>query len=403
MQNIRLEGHGRYNPDPFDNNQQEEWKSDRDKQRSSWTPWLLIPYASKDIGLRPLPAGEAFWVSPNIWVESSDPFGNAVAGENNYVHTKIFNLGKATSAPTQVDFYWANPSLGISPATINYIGTEWVEVEPHAARSVRCSTPWKPIFLNNGHECLIVSCKSPIWESTAQLSQIHFQPQLDRQAGQRNVAVIKAKAGEQIDFSVSVNNFFPITAQGLIVTQIEHLAVADRAWKTLTHSEIINRVAAYSQVLVNTPSEMRGRFKEGSTEFRQAVKLAELIASSQPTQDDFVYRVAERANIARSAACVSAKFAEDDCITNSMNSISYLGHLLTATENLVSSTYALDPRRDIVLHEIAMKSSEQRRLEFQLGIPSDSQQNEFIVYHIAQIMEGTLLGGYTIIIWIESR
>jgi hypothetical protein len=403
MQNVRLEKRKRNKADNSDNNQQDEKNPNQDKPHSSWTPWLLIPYASNDIGLRPLPAEETFWLSPYIWIESSDPLGNAVAGEKNYVHTKIFNLGKATSAPTQVDFYWANPSLGISPATMNYIGTEWVEVEPRTARPVRCSTAWEPFFVNNGHECLIVSCKSPIWESTTQLSQLHFQPQLDRQAGQRNITVIKAKAGEQIDFSLFVNNFYPMTAQGLIVTRIEHLAVVNDAWERLTPSAIINRVAAYGQVFANTPIEMRGRFKEGSAEFRQAAKMAELIASRQPTQDSFVYRVAEQANFARSGACISTKLTEDCCIINPINSRSYLGRLLIATDNLTSSTYALDPNHDIVLHEITMKFSEQRRLELQLGIPFNAQQNEFVVYHLAQIMEESLLGGYTIVVWIEQR
>src|SRR5712691_1626995 len=104
----------------------------RPKRR--WTPWLLIPYSLSDFGLRPIPVGEQFWESPDIWIESNDPNGNAVAGEENFVHARIWNLGMALAAPVQVDFYWANPALGLDQTSWNKINKkdgkdrpEWVE------------------------------------------------------------------------------------------------------------------------------------------------------------------------------------------------------------------------------------------------------------------------------------
>src|SRR5689334_17868181 len=58
-----------------------------------WTPWLCIRYNLTDMGLRPIPANVPFWVSPDIWVESPDAFGNPVAGQENFVHARIFNHG----------------------------------------------------------------------------------------------------------------------------------------------------------------------------------------------------------------------------------------------------------------------------------------------------------------------
>ena len=50
----------------------------------SWTPWLLIRYTKADAGDRPVPAAAAFYLSPDIWVESSDPNGNAVPGRTQF-------------------------------------------------------------------------------------------------------------------------------------------------------------------------------------------------------------------------------------------------------------------------------------------------------------------------------
>src|SRR2546421_11043000 len=83
------------------------------------TPFLLIRYSTTDLGARPIPPGVPFWSSPDIWVESSDPAGNPVAGEPNFLHARIFNLGAFQAAPVQVDFYWANPALGLGPANMN--------------------------------------------------------------------------------------------------------------------------------------------------------------------------------------------------------------------------------------------------------------------------------------------
>ena len=66
----------------------------------TWTPWLLIRFATNDAGARSIANGTVFWLSPDIAVDSSDPWGNAVAGEENFVEARIFNLGKAPAIPT---------------------------------------------------------------------------------------------------------------------------------------------------------------------------------------------------------------------------------------------------------------------------------------------------------------
>src|SRR5262245_14757119 len=73
----------------------ETWRRYAQDERHSWTPWLLTRYQLNDVGARPIPNGVPYYYSPDIWIESSDPLGNPVAGEPNFVHVNIFNLGKA--------------------------------------------------------------------------------------------------------------------------------------------------------------------------------------------------------------------------------------------------------------------------------------------------------------------
>ena len=156
-----------------------------------FTPWLPIRYSATDLGARPLPPGTVFWASPDIWVESSDPLGNPVAGQDNFLHARLFNLGAFPAAPVKVDFYWADPSLGLGPGTMNLVGSEWVEVPSLSSVDVRCSESWKPVVVNDGHECVMVNCSNhvldPIWHP--------FQPTLDRHVAQRNLHVVTAQPG----------------------------------------------------------------------------------------------------------------------------------------------------------------------------------------------------------------
>jgi hypothetical protein len=97
------------------------------RARRTWTPWLVIRYTSTDDGRgRPIPDNTVFWASPDIWVESSDPLGNPVVGEANFVHARVFNLGKGAGEAYGVDMFWMEPSIG--PGSMNWLGSTWVEV-----------------------------------------------------------------------------------------------------------------------------------------------------------------------------------------------------------------------------------------------------------------------------------
>jgi len=205
----------------------------------SWTPWLLIRYAQADAGERPIPASDAFYLSPDIWVQSSDPSGNAVPGGPNFVSAAILNLGKAPAFPTRVDFYWGNPAIGLGPGQMHLIGTEWTQVPAHAVHVVRCTTPWVPVYENGGHECLIVNCTSPILDPIAQ----PFQPILDRHVGQRNITVLQGTPGQLIKFKLEVNNFFPLAAEVAITARTQQVTVSPQTLTSTPFRDVLNRIA----------------------------------------------------------------------------------------------------------------------------------------------------------------
>ncbi|MCL9844145.1 hypothetical protein [Ralstonia solanacearum] len=158
--------------------------------RARYAAWLVLPCNASDYGMRPLPSGTPYWASPFIWAESPSPSGNPVAGAENHIVTRLFNLGAATAAPTKVDFFWCDPSVGLGAADAHFIGTEYVEVQPMTSQVVRCATPWIPSYLNDGHECVFVQCDNHVLDPLL----LPFQPWADRHVGQRNMHVLQAVA-----------------------------------------------------------------------------------------------------------------------------------------------------------------------------------------------------------------
>lgn len=166
-----------------------EWQKGA-QERAPYSPWLVVPTALTDYGLRPLPTGMPYWSSPFIGVYSPDPSGMPLAGAANTVWARVFNLGAATSAPTMLRYYWADPSVGLAAAEAHPIGQVMVEVKPMSSVVVPCPTPWVPSYLNNGHECLFVSADNAVFDPIL----VPFQPWQDRHVGQRNVQVLPAVA-----------------------------------------------------------------------------------------------------------------------------------------------------------------------------------------------------------------
>lgn len=195
-------------------------------RKDEFLPYLLARTAVGDRGARPF--NGVFWESPDIFIAPNQeaataPFappttaGIAKANAPNTLYAHIWNLGKAPSYRVRVEFWWFNPSLGISRSSGHFIGATWVDLgnrfthydrwvevnQPYGKylsrgshAIVRCPETWIPPFENNGHECLVVRAFEPMLDPVA---SDQFSPTQDRHIAQRNIAVVQAASPASID------------------------------------------------------------------------------------------------------------------------------------------------------------------------------------------------------------
>lgn len=174
------------------------------KRKDEWLPYLVTRSGPGDNGQRPFVG--AFWESPDIFVTSGVPAeraglvptsrgGTVVAGQPTTLWAQVWNLGRAPVANARVEFYWCNPSLGISTQSATLIGVAHVDLgardSGRARTLVKCPVTWFPEYINAGHECLVVRLFEPL---TDPLPRPGWFPAIDRHVGQRNITVVEARS-----------------------------------------------------------------------------------------------------------------------------------------------------------------------------------------------------------------
>jgi len=174
----------------------------RRDRADNFYPYLLVRSVLGDRGDRPF--NTCFWESPDIWTAPGDPAtspavpanhgGSVTAGKAHTVYAHVWNLGFAPLAGIFVEFYWFNPSLGITGASANLIGIGRCELPGRGMNGshklVKCPKQWVPQFENGGHECLVVRVSGigdPIGAN-------EWSPWLNRHVAQRNISVLPAGA-----------------------------------------------------------------------------------------------------------------------------------------------------------------------------------------------------------------
>lgn len=175
-------------------------------------PYLFMRANPSDLGARPV-VGAPFWESPDIFIlagvapalaPSLPPqLGQiALAGQPNTLYAHVWNFGKAAANEIVVEFYWVDPSLGISPGSVHSIAQTFMTLgskgsgRSHAV--VKCPEAWTPTYVNGGHECLLVR----VWDNPSDLpGEPKFDASVNRHVAQRNIhvagpgaAMLKAKA-----------------------------------------------------------------------------------------------------------------------------------------------------------------------------------------------------------------
>src|SRR5450759_1192690 len=167
-----------------------------------YLPYIFMRAFAGDTGARPV--NGVFWESPDILVMPGvdpghapalppDLGGVAQAGADNTLYAHVWNLGQAPAADVLVEFYWFNPSLGFSGDAANLIGVTWTDVSARgntgSHRLVKCPVSWPAMYVNGGHECLMVRLSQP---STDPLSGPAWDASKNRHIGQRNIHVMSA-------------------------------------------------------------------------------------------------------------------------------------------------------------------------------------------------------------------
>jgi hypothetical protein len=66
---------------------------------------------------------------------------------------------------------------------------------------VTCPQTWVPVYLNDGHECLVVRVGDAMMDPVA---TNQFSPVADRHVGQRNIAVVRAASPAQITLNLDL-------------------------------------------------------------------------------------------------------------------------------------------------------------------------------------------------------
>ena len=169
-------------------------------------PYLFMRANPGDLGARPVVG--PFWESPDIFIlagvspelaPSLPPkLGDvALAGKPNTLYAHVWNFGKAAASEIVVEFYWVDPTLGISADSVHLIAQTFMTLGAKgSARShavVKCPEAWTPTYVNGGHECLVVR----VWDNPSDLpGEPKFDASQNRHVAQRNIHV--AAPGEQL-------------------------------------------------------------------------------------------------------------------------------------------------------------------------------------------------------------
>lgn len=355
-------------------------------RKRPWLPWLFIRGTAADTGARPVVwPPTPYWESPDIVVDSGDPQGRPIAGKPNFVLARIWNLGRAAAAPTKVDFGWANPALGLGPGHVFPISgnkPEYVLVPPLSAVWVKCQTPWVPVLVNGGHECLFVDCDNHILDPLRH----PWEPQIDRHAGQRNVTVISAPPGGLVNFGLEFNNIFPHATMATIAFRAEHLALTTVPRGLFEFNEVLGAMVAH------TIPAMPVR---ASAARRAALRARRPLSVERGAAGKAVAPIAVREILeGRGAPSLRSVIEERSATVPYANADAYVARLFQARAAR-SGERAVPVTR---LHELQMKAFEQRHLQLQLGVPPGARPGEFVVFHLVQENEGFPLGGYAVVV-----
>jgi hypothetical protein len=151
--------------------------------------------------------GNPWYLSTDVWtVPGPDPEGAPgipVVGQPCFLWARVRNTGQDAVQNATVRFYWANPAVGFDRTTANAVGTAYVTLGGGGQSDVLCLTPWVPVFVNGGHECILAEAFHPSLDPLP--ASPAFDVPTDRHVAQRNLGVALA-ARARFQFAFEIHN-----------------------------------------------------------------------------------------------------------------------------------------------------------------------------------------------------
>jgi hypothetical protein len=342
-----------------------------------WTPqpqgsYLLIQYDAADTGVRPIPSGDVWWLSPDVWVTGGDGLGNPVAGRPCMVNARVWNLGTMSAIPTSVEFFYIEPGLAIPltiPQPINAVpayalvpGGEYVDV----------GVPWTPPpTVGNVHTCLIVTCSCV---TTGDVPTVPGNAIADRHTGQRNVTLVGTPIDPVFKFELAMRNLLPNAAS---------VGLGARAmWLTpprvLMHFEQFDPLALTGAIrMIDRPNTTPQQYLLG----RRAAMLLDHGKAMKST-------AVAQADVAAIVQVTSVR--RDRTL--------HTGEVIPPRARVDGTTDAITR----IGNPIDLKSLQQATVHCEITVPVTPDNHEYFVVHIFQLTRDTVDGGYTIAFKVGS-
>jgi len=332
--------------------------------------WLLIRYDSADQGARPIPAGDVFWESPDIWLTGGDGFDNPVGGQPAQVFARVWNLGMLVAAPVRVDFFYIAPSLGIQPSAPAPIGTAWTIVPPLSAVVVACPKPWiPPVTEFNLHSCLLATCSAPL---TGDVPTVPANPVADRHTGQHNLTVIEAGGADPIPFTIHLGNLGPLPAKIELMAAASsraHLKVAPHGFSAQP-----SLTAPIDAIL----------HAAGTAQVQLWARRASLVLK----RSGHAYHALPADEVLQALKVTGTRLGDirkSPAVVAPANRFGSAGSSFTALG-----------------HAIELKAQQEAKASFSITPPRNAPHPWFVV-HLAQAVNGLVVGGYTVIIRTRDK
>ncbi|MES2949006.1 MAG: hypothetical protein V4858_10740 [Pseudomonadota bacterium] len=175
--------------------------------------------------------GSPWYLSLDVWTVPGDdpegPQGQPIVGTPCYMWARVHNNGNDLVQNAQVRFYWANPAVGFDRSSANFIGTANVTLAGGAQSDVLCLMPWIPIFVNNGHECVLAEAFHTSLDPLP--ATLAFNVPTDRHVAQRNLSVVMALKGGLFHMAFEIHNTSRKPGQFKLVTRAATGAELERA------------------------------------------------------------------------------------------------------------------------------------------------------------------------------